>query len=194
PYTRKINILGSGNEPFALTSNKCIIVLNVPRNLPQDSLIIVSFKHPPSHYEPKFIAKIKSYQFNKILFDIHCHDYESSDSEETNEDSKSFDDEVYDDSKSINIEDLNRNPKSFDNEDVSKDSKSFDNEDMNEDSKSFDDKKINKNKKSFNQKHIIESASPIKFGSLSSTFKSLLKQLSPSSSYAEGSNSNYIEA
>ncbi|CAG8457015.1 11376_t:CDS:2 [Racocetra fulgida] len=120
PYTRKINIFGSGNEPFALISNNSNIVLKIPENLPQDSVIIVSFKYPPSHYEPKFIAKIKSYQNNKILFNIHCRDYESSDDEENNEDSNSIDDEH-----------VNENPKFFENEDANKDSKSFDDQVLN---------------------------------------------------------------
>ncbi|CAG8446458.1 16456_t:CDS:2 [Dentiscutata erythropus] len=91
--TRKIKVLGSGNEPFALKSNNNNIVLKVPENLPYESVIVVSFKHPPSNYEPNFIAKIQSYRDNKILFNIHCPDYESSDSEENNEDSKPSDNE-----------------------------------------------------------------------------------------------------
>ncbi|CAG8598931.1 7593_t:CDS:2, partial [Cetraspora pellucida] len=105
PDTRKINVLGSGHKPFVLKSNNSNIVLKVPENLPQDSVIIVSFKYPPSHYEPSFIAKIKSYQDNKILFNIHCPDYESPNSD----DSKSFDDEVNIDSRSNDVEEVNVN-------------------------------------------------------------------------------------
>ncbi|CAG8784271.1 1617_t:CDS:2, partial [Gigaspora margarita] len=90
--TRSINILGSGSESFALKSNNNIVLLKVPEDLPQDFIIVVSFKHPPSNYEPNFIAKIQSYHGNKILFHIHCPDYESSDSEENNEDSKFLED------------------------------------------------------------------------------------------------------
>ncbi|KAF0537281.1 chitin synthase regulatory factor chr2 [Gigaspora margarita] len=110
--TRKINVLGSGNEPFALKSNNNNILLNVPEYLPQDSVIVVSFKHPPSNDEPKFIAKILNYQDNKILFNVYCHDYESSDSEESNEDSKTLD-----------RENDNEDSKFFDNEDINEDSK-----------------------------------------------------------------------
>ncbi|KAF0541051.1 chitin synthase regulatory factor chr2 [Gigaspora margarita] len=89
--TRKINVLGSGNEPFALKSNNKDIILEVPENLPQDSVIVFSFNHPPSNDEPKFITKLLNYQYNKILFNVYCHDYESSDSEENDENSKFFD-------------------------------------------------------------------------------------------------------
>ncbi|KAF0561627.1 chitin synthase regulatory factor chr2 [Gigaspora margarita] len=80
PNTRKINVLGSGNEPFALKLNNNII-LQVPKNLPHDSVIVFSFKHPLSNYEPNFIAKIQSYQANKILLNVQCLDFEPSDSD-----------------------------------------------------------------------------------------------------------------
>ncbi|CAG8819337.1 21782_t:CDS:2, partial [Gigaspora rosea] len=80
PNTRKIKVLDSGNEPFALKLNNDII-LEVPENLPHDSVIVFSFKHPLSNYEPNFIAKIQSYQANKILFNIQCLDDELSDSD-----------------------------------------------------------------------------------------------------------------
>ncbi|CAG8520066.1 18208_t:CDS:2, partial [Gigaspora rosea] len=115
--TRKINVLDSGNNQFALKPNNNNIILEVPENLPKDSVIVVSFKHPPSHYEPKLIATLKSYQHNKILFNINCHDYEPSDSDENSEDSKSFnDEEVNEDSKLLNDESGNKDSKSFDDE------------------------------------------------------------------------------
>ncbi|CAG8777248.1 9233_t:CDS:1, partial [Ambispora leptoticha] len=83
--TRKINVLGSGSEPFALKPNN-YVVLKVTEYLPQDSVIVASFKHPPSNYEPNFIAEVQSYQDNRILLNIHCLNYESSDSEESSED------------------------------------------------------------------------------------------------------------
>ncbi|CAG8648992.1 6472_t:CDS:2, partial [Dentiscutata heterogama] len=112
--TRKIKVLDSGNEPFALKSNNNI-VLKVPENLPRDSVLVVSFKHPHSNYEPKFITKIQGYQYNKILLNIHCDDFEYFDSEENSEDYESFDDE-----------ENNENSKSFDDEENSEDSKSSD--------------------------------------------------------------------
>ncbi|KAF0357917.1 hsp70 family protein [Gigaspora margarita] len=185
--TRKINVLGSGNEPFALKSNNNNIEWKLPENLPQDSVIVVSFKHPSSNDEPRFIAKILNYQYNKILFNVYCHNYEyyeTSDSEESNEDSKSFDreddneysgfydgeesneysesyngEESNEDAKSFDCEDDNEDSKSFDREDDNEDSKFFDNEDTNEDSKSFDNEEVNKNRKPSKQRLIFKSAS-----------------------------------
>ncbi|CAG8597056.1 21613_t:CDS:2 [Gigaspora margarita] len=199
--TRKINVLGSGNEPFALKSNNNNIECKVPENLPQDSVIVVSFKHPSSNDEPRFIAKILNYQYNKILFNVYCHNYEyyeTSDSEESNEDLKCFDreddneysgfydgeesneysesyngEESNEDAKSFDCEDDNEDSKSFDREDDNEDSKFFDNEDTNEDSKSFNNEEVNKNRKPSKQRLIFKSAS------------SYLK-------IKEGSNSNYV--
>ncbi|CAG8811958.1 15481_t:CDS:2, partial [Cetraspora pellucida] len=83
--TRKINVLGSGSEPFELKPYN-YVVLKVPENLPRDSVIVISYKYPPSNYEPNFVAEIRSYQNNKILLRLYCPNYESSDSEEYNED------------------------------------------------------------------------------------------------------------
>ncbi|KAF0524707.1 P-loop containing nucleoside triphosphate hydrolase protein [Gigaspora margarita] len=89
--TRKIKVLDSGNESFALKSNDNNVVLKILENLPNDSIIVFSFKHPPSNYESNFTAKIQNYQDNQISLNIYCPNYESSDSQEYNEESKSFD-------------------------------------------------------------------------------------------------------
>ncbi|CAG8529073.1 6636_t:CDS:2, partial [Gigaspora rosea] len=122
--TRNINILGSGSESFALKSNNNIVLLKVPENLPQDFIIVVSFKHPPSNYEPNFIAKIQSYHGNEILFHIHCPDYESSDSEENKEDSKTFDDEEMNEELESSNQELIKNA-SANNDDFKKDDIEF---------------------------------------------------------------------
>ncbi|CAG8498548.1 16672_t:CDS:2 [Dentiscutata heterogama] len=75
--TRKINILGSGDEPFEL-KEKENIYLNVLENLPQDSIIVSSFKYPFSNYEPNFTAEVQNYEGCKILINILCHNYEPS--------------------------------------------------------------------------------------------------------------------
>lgn len=86
--TRKINILGSGNEPFRLKSSDDVII-EVPENLLQDSVIINTFKFPPSNYKPNLIAKIQCYKDN-ISFNICCLNCESSISKENNEDLNSL--------------------------------------------------------------------------------------------------------
>ncbi|CAG8835382.1 8481_t:CDS:2, partial [Racocetra persica] len=102
-----------GSEEFALKPNNSI-VLKVPENLPQDSVIVVSFKNPPSNYEPNFIAKMQSYQDNKILFNVRCLNYESSDSNEDSEDYSDENNEDYDDENSESYsEENNENSKFF---------------------------------------------------------------------------------
>ncbi|CAG8562822.1 3044_t:CDS:2, partial [Racocetra fulgida] len=99
------------------------VVLKVPEGLPHDSVIVFSFKYPPSNYEPNLIAKVQGYQYNKMLVNIRCLNYESSDSKE-NKDTISFNNEVNESntsSKSLN-DDVNEN---------NEDSKSFNNAEMN---------------------------------------------------------------
>ncbi|CAG8763850.1 22482_t:CDS:2, partial [Gigaspora rosea] len=47
------------------------ITLNVPKNLPKDSILVTSFKYPSLNYEPSFIADILSYQDDKIKINVY---------------------------------------------------------------------------------------------------------------------------
>ncbi|CAG8475478.1 6889_t:CDS:2 [Gigaspora margarita] len=60
--TRKIEILKSGLTKFAseLNVSDYSVELEVPKNLSRNSVIVTSFKCPPSNYEPNFIAKLHS--------------------------------------------------------------------------------------------------------------------------------------
>ncbi|CAG8520610.1 45260_t:CDS:10 [Gigaspora margarita] len=67
--TRKINVLGSGNEPFALKSNNNDITLKVPENLPQDSVIVFSFNYPPSNSPSPYLKDKEKYSNSDLKTD-----------------------------------------------------------------------------------------------------------------------------
>ncbi|CAG8744400.1 10691_t:CDS:2, partial [Racocetra persica] len=109
--TQNINILCSGNTSFLpelqdndsgiAQNSKFIasIILDVPKDLPKDSISITSFKYPPLNYEPNFTANIQSSQNDKIKINIYDNisDEDNEGYESSNSDYKSaigFDREV----------------------------------------------------------------------------------------------------
>ncbi|KAF0561624.1 hsp70 family protein [Gigaspora margarita] len=185
--TRKINVLDFGIKQFALKSNNNI-VLEVPKNLPQNSVIVVLFKHSHSHYEPKLIATIKSYQHNKILFNIRCPNYESSDSEENNEISKCFyDEEMKENGESFN-RDANEDKESFNQK--GNDKETF-NEGVNEDRKYFNKELTTKNVATNNEDSEKYSNNDLKTDNIEYIHKNSFSD--KENIIRNGSNSNYVK-
>ncbi|CAG8788639.1 23063_t:CDS:2, partial [Gigaspora margarita] len=67
--TRNIPILALNSYQFTCIEHSYII-LKVPENLPENSIMCTNFIYPISDYETKFTASIQNYQDDEILIEI----------------------------------------------------------------------------------------------------------------------------
>ncbi|CAG8446450.1 4783_t:CDS:2, partial [Gigaspora rosea] len=70
--TRKIDIVGLGNTSLTVTSksNNYSILLKVPENVPQSSILVTSFKFPPTNYDLNFKIEAQNNTANEIKITV----------------------------------------------------------------------------------------------------------------------------
>ncbi|CAG8556509.1 2348_t:CDS:2 [Dentiscutata erythropus] len=76
---RNIRVLYSGETPFP-DDNNWNISLKVTNNLPIGSILVTSFTHSPSNYDPNFIAEVQYYYDQEIIITVRDleHDFGSN--------------------------------------------------------------------------------------------------------------------